>query len=120
MPGRSRTGGLDGRSVRPVRRFGPTWRAWMWKTLSAIVGRCVRPIERTPDVASIILYCSRCWSGYASIGEIPARCPACDRVTRWATSLPVDQPKVPWKLEPADRRLLQALKIQADEPEVNS
>lgn len=75
-----------------------------------------RMAKASLDVGSVILYCSRCWVGYASIGEIPAKCPACDRVTRWATQLPADVPKVGWELNANDRKFLKALRILGDEP----
>lgn len=64
-----------------------------------------------------ILFCTRCGSGYGSIGEIPPRCPACDRVTTWSTSAPVQpmpEPRVRWELNVNDRRLLRSLRIQSD------
>lgn len=66
-------------------------------------------------MASILLYCTRCWTGYASIGDVPVKCPACDRVTRWVTKFPTDTPMVKYALTPKDEALLHALRI---DPEV--
>src|SRR5262249_44049356 len=69
-------------------------------------------------MGATILYCSWCASAYGSLGEVPARCPSCDRVTHWSTEpLPpaADQPKVPYVLTWNDRRLLKSLRIQVDE-----
>lgn len=70
-------------------------------------------------MASVILYCGRCFTGYASIGEIPVKCPACDRVTRWTTSLPLDRPKVPFALTLNDRRFLRSLRIDPEVPDAS-
>ncbi len=69
-------------------------------------------------MASILLFCTRCWTGYASIGEVPVRCPACDRVTRWVTKFPETQPKVPYILSVNDATFLKALKIDPELPPI--
>jgi hypothetical protein len=37
-------------------------------------------------MAPVILYCRRCEAAYASVGDLPVRCPACGQLTRWGTS----------------------------------
>jgi hypothetical protein len=66
-------------------------------------------------MAAVIRYCSRCWTGYATMGDLPAKCGACDRVTRWLEALPPNPPTVPYKLEPMDRRFLKSIRIAIDE-----
>ena len=39
-------------------------------------------------MAGTILYCRLCGTGYGSSGEVPIRCPACARETKWTTSPP--------------------------------
>ncbi len=69
-------------------------------------------------MASILLFCTRCWTGYASIGEVPVKCPACDRVTRWVTKFPQDRPTVPYVLSVNDAQFLKALKIDPELPPI--
>jgi hypothetical protein len=75
----------------------------------------LRVLYRNAIMGSVTLYCSRCGTGMATLGELPAKCSACDRVTRWLTSLPVDPPTVPYKLEPMDRRFLKSIRVAADD-----
>jgi hypothetical protein len=63
-------------------------------------------------MGSVLLYCTFCSTGYASIGEIPTRCPACDKITKWVTAGMLDRPKVQWELSYQDRQFLHGLRIQ--------
>jgi hypothetical protein len=60
-------------------------------------------------MASVILFCRKCSTGYASVGEIPITCPSCGEQTTWSTAalLTVDG----WKPTRDDRRFLKAGKI---------
>lgn len=62
----------------------------------------------------ITVYCSRCWTGQTFIGAWRAKCPACDRVTRWLTASMLDRPKKPYELSRKDRALLFALWIDPE------
>ena len=69
-------------------------------------------------MGSTILYCVKCTTGYASIGEVPTRCPACDRITSWTTTIPVmpgPEPKIPWKVGINDKRFLRSIRIASSE-----
>lgn len=63
-----------------------------------------------------ILYCTRCWTGQSFLKDWPAKCPACDRVVRWATASMLDSPSVKWELTPKDVRTLRALWISPERP----
>jgi len=65
-------------------------------------------------VASIYLICTKCWSGYGSVGEVPVTCPACNQVTRWVTKFPVDVPSVRYVLNVEDTKLLRSFKIDPE------
>lgn len=49
------------------------------------------------------------------MGDLPAKCGACDRVTRWMEDLPLNPPKVPYELNINDRRFLKSVRIAADD-----
>lgn len=59
-----------------------------------------------------LLFCKLCHVGYASIGEIPPQCPACNRDTRWTTQRPLNRTPELWTEE--DWRLLKSLRIESD------
>ena len=59
------------------------------------------------------LYCRLCHVGYGSVGEVPLRCPACDRETKW-TTLNLGLPSEPVAVTPHDFRLLRSLRIAPD------
>jgi hypothetical protein len=64
---------------------------------------------------AVILYCVRCDTGYASIGEVPPQCPACHHATRWTTTPPHgDIPRVPYKLTPNDRAFMKRRGIDSE------
>lgn len=63
-----------------------------------------------------ILYCRHCSTGYGSIGEVPLKCPACDRVTTWTAYFPQPEPKVPYTLSINDHKFLRSLRIQSGWP----
>lgn len=63
---------------------------------------------------SVVLYCVKCAAGYGSLGEIPPRCPACGRETRWTTTPPrADTPKIPYTLNASDKKLLKDRGIES-------
>jgi hypothetical protein len=62
------------------------------------------------DVPTI--WCRLCSTGYATVGEIPAKCPQCDRETKWTTSLL--QLGEPLTLTEDDRRLLRGFRISTE------
>ncbi len=73
-----------------------------------------------------LLVCTLCGSGYASVGEVPPMCPACEKPTTW-TNVPASPyeiktiswtppsgyqpPKPPYVLSENDRKCLRAMKI---------
>lgn len=70
------------------------------------------------DVAATILYCTRrdCRAGYASLGEVPRICPACQQDTRWTTVAPIaDHPNTPFRVNINDRRFLRSLRISSED-----
>lgn len=75
----------------------------------------LRVLYREAIMAAVIRYCSRCWTGYATMGDLPAKCGACDRVTRWVESLPLDQPKVPYELNINDKRFLRSIRVASED-----
>lgn len=65
-------------------------------------------------MASVILFCKLCGQRYASVGELPAVCPICDRPTKWSTMAPHSSgPPLPLTVD--DRRWLRSVRI---DPEV--
>jgi len=66
-------------------------------------------------MADLLLWCKRCWAGYASAGEIPVVCPCCKQETRWTTSAPHLAPTEPFKLTGNDRRFLQSISIAGED-----
>lgn len=64
-----------------------------------------------------LIVCRLCGTGYASIGEVPPVCPACEQETTW-TTVPSGYaaPKPDYKLTLNDMRFLRSMKILADEP----
>lgn len=55
----------------------------------------------------MILYCTRCGTGFASLGEIPPSCPGCGLETKWTTTPPHgDIPRIPYLLTRGDKKLL--------------
>lgn len=67
-------------------------------------------------MATVVIYCKKCGIGYASLGEIPATCPACDQETSWTTVPPSsDTPTVAYKLTVNDRRFLRSYRIAAED-----
>lgn len=71
---------------------------------------------RVRAVASVILYCKLpdCGQGYASTGDLPVRCPACGRITKWSTAPAKDHQEaaIMWTAE--DRRFLRSFRISAE------
>jgi len=58
-----------------------------------------------PD--AVVLYCTRCDTGYASLGEVPPVCPSCLKSCRWTTTPPHgDTPRIPYLLTRGDKKLL--------------
>ena len=41
-----------------------------------------------PMMAITLLWCTKCFVGYACQGELPAVCPQCEQATRWTTTQP--------------------------------
>ncbi len=66
-----------------------------------------------PTVA-VILFCRLCDVGTPYSGEIPERCNACGRSTKWSTSAMRDRQAavIMWTAE--DRRLLRGFKIDPE------
>lgn len=67
-------------------------------------------------MATIHVFCSRCWTAHSFLGEWPQKCKACDRVTRWVTASLLDAPKKPYELTPIDCSFLHALRIDPEVP----
>lgn len=67
-------------------------------------------------MASVILYCKLpgCGKGYASVGDLPVRCPSCGRVTKWGTSPVTDSQASALMWTAEDRRLLRSFRIAAE------
>jgi hypothetical protein len=68
---------------------------------------------------AVILYCTwpPCQQGYGSVGEIPARCPACGRSVVWTTTPPHgDTPRIAYALTANDKAFLHRRGIMDDEP----
>lgn len=63
---------------------------------------------------AVILYCRLCATGYGSTGEVPARCPSCQRETKWGSSPPRAVDGFALALTDEDRRLLRSYKIDPD------
>ena len=65
-------------------------------------------------MASVMLFCNLCGQAYASVGELPAQCPVCNRPTKWSTRAPhASGPPLP--LTVPDRRFLRSMRIAADD-----
>lgn len=64
---------------------------------------------------SVILFCTRCDTGYASCGEVPPQCPSCHRETRWTTTPPHgDTPRIAYELTENDRAFLHRRGIDSE------
>lgn len=73
-------------------------------------------IARRRDMATVTLYCKKCSAGYASLGEVPRVCPACEQETSWTTAMPMSSdPRVPYEVSLNDRRFLRSLRISPEE-----
>jgi hypothetical protein len=62
-------------------------------------------------MASVILYCRKCDSGYASVGDLPVHCPACGQETLWSTFPPHGNKVDGWNPTRDDLTFLKVLKI---------
>jgi hypothetical protein len=70
------------------------------------------------------IFCDLCNAPYSTCGELPPKCAACKRDTRWrskpravadATGDPGDENDVPgWKLSEEDYRILRSNRIAPD------
>ncbi len=50
------------------------------------------------------------------MGEVPLKCPACDRVTTWTAHFPAREPTVPWEVTRNDALFLLSLRIDPERP----
>ena len=79
--------------------------------LRAGVARAASGAQEGDVMGSVILYCRMCNQGYASVGELPALCPSCERPTRWSTmAAHTSGPPLPLSVD--DRRFLRSLHIE--------
>lgn len=76
--------------------------------------RTWRVVRRVRFELAVILYCRLCATGYGSTGEVPARCPSCQRETKWGSSPPRAVDAFALALTDADRRMLRGLKIDPE------
>lgn len=67
------------------------------------------------EAVAVILFCKLCDRGTPYTGEIPERCEACGRVTKWSTSSMKDRQAaaIMWTAE--DRRFLRSMRIGTDD-----
>ncbi len=68
--------------------------------------RRVGPVaEWKPD--PITLWCQKCSTGYASVGEVPQFCPECNEYPNWST-------RKPYRPSLMDKRFLRSIKIDPE------